>query len=94
MRTPLFAATAFLSLVACNALYAQEQGTPRQEPFKAHRVAGNVYMLDGAGGGNVAVLVGSDGLVLVDAHMEPQHQLLLAALKQLSDKPVHKRRQC
>jgi glyoxylase-like metal-dependent hydrolase (beta-lactamase superfamily II) len=43
---------------------------------------------NGYGGGNVAVLVGGDGLVLVDADEAPRHQLLLAALKQLSDKPV------
>lgn len=46
-------------------------------------------MLDSRGaGGNVAVLVGSDGLVLVDANMEPFHEAVLAALKPLSDKPV------
>jgi len=87
MRTPLIAATAILSLIAGNAVHAQEQDASRRE-FKVHPVAGNVYMLDGAGGGNVTVLVASDGLVLVDAHMEPQHEAVLAALKKLSDKPV------
>jgi cyclase len=87
MRTPLIAATAILSLIAGNAARAQEQDSPKRE-FKVHPVAGNLYMLDGAGGGNVTVLVASDGLVLVDAHMEPQHAAVLAALKKLSDKPV------
>jgi hypothetical protein len=42
---------------------------------------------DSDGGANIAVLVGSDGLVLVDAKEEPSHQMVLAALKHLSDKP-------
>jgi cyclase len=40
------------------------------------------------GGSNIAVLVGRDGLVLVDAKVQPWHQMILTALKQLSDKPV------
>ncbi len=88
MRTPLIAVVALLSLIACDAAHSQEQATPKRE-FTVHRVAGNVYMLDyGGGSSNVTVLIGSDSLVLVDAHMEPQHQMVLAALKQLSDKPV------
>ena len=87
MRSPLIALIAIHSLMVCDAACAQEQASPKRE-FSAHRVAGNVYMLDGDGGGNITVLVGTDGLVLVDAHMEPQHQGVLAALKRLSDKPV------
>jgi cyclase len=47
-------------------------------------------MLDGSfnGAGNVAVLVGSDGLMLVDGQEEPVHRRVLAALKSLSDRPV------
>ena len=87
MRMPRIAHVAILGLMACQAANAQDQTAPKRE-FTVHRVAGNVYMLDGAGGGNVTVLVGSDSVVLVDAHMDPQHQRVLAALKQVSDKPV------
>jgi cyclase len=87
MRLPLLALVAILSLVGCDAAYSQEQGSPKGK-FTVHRVPGNVYMLDFDGDSNVAVLVGSDGLVLVDAEIEPRHQMIVAALKQLSDKPV------
>jgi cyclase len=92
MRTALAALIAILSLVGCDASYSQERNKPKGE-FGVHRVAGNVYMLDRGtsdsdGGANIAVLVGGDGLVLVDAKEEPWHQMVLAALKQISDKPV------
>jgi cyclase len=90
-RTPLIALIVIFSMVRCDA-YSQGRNSPKGE-FSVHRVAGNVYMLDRGtsdsdGGANLAALVGSDGLVLVDAKEEPWHQMVLAALKQLSDKPV------
>src|SRR5580658_409128 len=92
MRTALAALIAILSLVGGDASYSQERNKPKGE-FGVHRVAGNVYMLDRGtsdsdGGANIAVLVGGDGLVLVDAKEEPLHQMVLGALKQISDKPV------
>jgi cyclase len=92
MRTALAALIAILRLVGGDASYSQERNKPKGE-FGVHRVAGNVYMLDRGtsdsdGGANIAVLVGGDGLVLVDAKEEPWHQMVLAALKQISDKPV------
>ncbi len=92
MRAPLIALIAILSLLGCDAAYSQEANSPKGE-FSAHRVAGNVYMLDRGtsnsnGGANIAVLVGGDGLVLVDAKEEPWHQMVVAALKKISDKPV------
>jgi cyclase len=78
--------------LGCDTAHSQAQGNPSGE-FGVHRVAGNVYMLDKGtsdsdGGSNIAVLVGSDGLVLVDAKIQPWHQMVLAALKKISDKPV------
>jgi cyclase len=92
MRTPLIALIAILGLVGHDGAHSQGRNSPTGE-FGVHRVAGNVYMLDRGtsdsdGGANMAVLVGSDGLVLVDAKVEPWHKMVLAALKQLSDKPV------
>lgn len=92
MRTPWIAVLAILSLVGCDSACAQARNVPKGE-FSIRRVAGNVYMLekgssDSDGGSNIAVLVGSDGLVLVDAKVAPWHQMVLAALKKISDKPV------
>ncbi len=87
MRTSLLALSAILSLLG-SAAHSQDQDKPKKE-FAVHRVAGNVYMLDSGGlGGNVAVLVGNDGVLLVDAQMEPFHERVLTALRTLSDKPV------
>ncbi len=58
--------------------------------IKVHEVGGNVYMLEvvGAPGGNIGVSVGEDGIVLVDAQLEPLAPKIREALKRLSDKPV------
>jgi cyclase len=50
-------------------------------------VQGNVYMIAGAGG-NVAVQVGDDGVLLVDTGLEQWGEKVAAAIRQLSNKPV------
>jgi len=50
--------------------------------IKATKVAGNVYMLEGAGG-NIGVSVGSDGLLIVDDQFAPLADKIRAALKTL-----------
>jgi cyclase len=92
MRLALVAQIVILSVTCCNSAWSQGRISPKGA-FSSHRVAGNVYMLDKGtsdsdGGANLAVLVGSDGLVLVDAKGEPWHQMVLVVLRQLSGKPV------
>lgn len=57
--------------------------------IKATKVAGNIYMLQGAGG-NIAASVGEDGVVIVDDQFAPLADKIRAALKELkiTDKPV------
>lgn len=55
--------------------------------IKVTKLSGNVYMLQGAGG-NMAALVGNDGILLVDTEFAPLGDKIRAALKELSDKPV------
>ena len=50
-------------------------------------VQGNVYMLVGAGG-NITVQTGGDGVLLVDAGLASMSGQVLAAVKQLSDRPI------
>jgi glyoxylase-like metal-dependent hydrolase (beta-lactamase superfamily II) len=50
-------------------------------------VQGNVYMLAGAGG-NIAVQVGDDGVLLVDTGAGSVSDKVLAAIRKLSDKPI------
>jgi glyoxylase-like metal-dependent hydrolase (beta-lactamase superfamily II) len=52
------------------------------------KVQGNVYMLVGAGG-NITAQVGKDGVFLVNAGNGKMNDKVLAALKTLSDKPIH-----
>src|SRR5215212_6949666 len=54
---------------------------------KAQKVAGNVYMLTGAGG-NIGVSVGDDGVVIVDDQFAPLAPKIREALKGITDKPI------
>jgi cyclase len=50
-------------------------------------VQGNVYVIAGAGG-NVAVQVGDDGVLLVDTGLTQYGDKVMAAIRQLSSKPI------
>jgi cyclase len=51
--------------------------------IKATKIAGSVYMLEGAGG-NIGVSVGEDGLLIVDDQFAPLADKIRAALKGLN----------
>lgn len=55
--------------------------------MKVTKVAGSVYMLEGAGG-NIGASVGEDGIVIVDDQFAPLAEKIQAALKGITDKPV------
>ncbi len=50
--------------------------------MKATKVAGNVYMLEGAGG-NIGVSVGDDGILIVDDQYAPIADKIRASLKEI-----------
>lgn len=52
--------------------------------IKVIKVAGNIYMLEGAGG-NIGVSVGSDGILIVDDQYAPLADKIKAALKTLGE---------
>ncbi len=52
--------------------------------IKSTKVAGNVYMLEGAGG-NIGVSVGPDGILIVDDQFAPLADKIRAALKTLGE---------
>lgn len=75
-----------LSLTLALAATAQAQG---QRDFGAmkvetQKVADNLYMLDGVGG-RIGVLVGPDGVFMVDAGYEQVTDKVVAAVKAISD---------
>ncbi|MGZ4860328.1 MAG: hypothetical protein ACXV8M_12280 [Candidatus Angelobacter sp.] len=59
--------------------FAQGQDFSKVE-MKVQKVAGTVYMLEGAGG-NIAASVGDDGIVMVDDEFLPLAEKIEAALK-------------
>jgi cyclase len=90
MRALVLAGMALLGLIVGG--FAQSQGDSSPLP-KFHLIARNVYMLEGTFnghfyGGNVTVLVGDDGLLLVDAQGSADAQTVIGALKTISDKPI------
>lgn len=77
---------------------AQQIRTPRQMPpplnpdfskmqVQTLKVAGNVYLLAGAGG-NIAVQTGEEGVLLVDTGYEQMSGKVLEAIRKISDKPI------
>ncbi len=55
--------------------------------IKVTKVAGTVYMLQGAGG-NIGVSVGDDGIVIVDDQFAPLAPKIRAALATITNKPI------
>lgn len=77
-----------LLLVVCaDRLFAQQPQDFSKVQVETRKVSGNVYMLVGAGG-NIAVSVGDDGVLIVDTEYAPMFDKIEAALKKMSDKPV------
>lgn len=69
---------------------AQEPPDLTAAEIKVTRVAGNIYLLQGADAGNMAASVGEDGIVLIDDEYAPLAQKIAAALRKLAvtDQPV------
>jgi cyclase len=53
----------------------------------AEKVAENIYVLFGAGG-NIGVCIGEDHVFMIDAQYAPLHEKIVAAVAELSDKPI------
>jgi cyclase len=82
----------FMFRVAAVVLFAGsllcgQDGDFSKVQIKVSKVAGNVYMLQGAGG-NIGASVGDDGIVVVDDQYAPLADRIQAALKGITDKPV------
>lgn len=75
-------------LGVCSGALAAAQGQDFDKvQMKVTKVAGNVYMLEGAGG-NIGASVGEDGIVIVDDQFAPLADKIRAALRGITDKPV------
>src|SRR5271167_4277709 len=77
---------AILACLSSGLCFGQGQDFSKVQ-IKVTKVAGNVYMLEGAGG-NIGASVGDDGIVIVDDQYAPLADKIQAALKGITDKPV------
>lgn len=84
MRHIAFLITTFLLTLA---VAAAQQEDLSQVQITVTKVAGSVYMLQGAGG-NIGASVEDDGIVVVDDQYAPLAEKIQAALKEITDKPV------
>ena len=75
------------TLFVAQGAFAQGQQNFSAVEIKVHKVAGNVYYLEGQGG-NVGVLVGDDGVLMIDDQFAPLTDKLVAAIGTISDKPI------
>lgn len=73
----------FMTLVLC-AIPVLAQTDFSKVEIKATKVAGNVHILEGAGG-NIGVSVGADGILIVDDQFAPLADKIKAALKGLGE---------
>ena len=58
-----------------------------QVEIATHRLADNLYYLEGQGG-NIGVSVGEDGVFLIDDQFAPLTEKILAAIRVVTDQPV------
>jgi glyoxylase-like metal-dependent hydrolase (beta-lactamase superfamily II) len=72
--------------VAAAAIAVHGQGQEPQ-PLEIEKVAANLHMITG-NGGNTAVFIASNGVVLVDTKLAKNGQEILARVKSVTDKPI------
>jgi cyclase len=75
------------ALLVAQAALAQGQPDFSAVQIKVHQVSGNFYYLEGQGG-NVGVLIGDDGVLMIDDQFAPLTEKLVAAIRTISNKPI------
>src|SRR5580658_10633787 len=85
MKTTL---TALLFAVLATNVYAQApQPDFSKVEIKTTKISDNFYTLEGQGG-TIGVLVGPDGILMVDSQFAPLSQKIAAAIHQVSNQPI------
>lgn len=75
-----------LSLVLAPATIQGQQDFSKVE-IKTTKISGNFYTLEGQGG-VIGVLAGPDGIFMVDTQFAPLTEKIVAAIRQISDRPI------
>jgi glyoxylase-like metal-dependent hydrolase (beta-lactamase superfamily II) len=88
------------TLAALAAFSSAAQPQPRQQPsadpgagfgpqeLTTFKVRDNFYMIRNGRSGNCSVLIGDDGVVLIDNKFEMDHDAIMAKLREFTDKPI------
>lgn len=75
------------AIAAVVVLPLRAQQDMSQVQIKTTKIAPNFYTLEG-NGGTIGVLPGPDGVFMVDAQFAPITDKIVAAIKQISDRPI------
>jgi cyclase len=86
-RSGVLAAAMVCAGLPCEAQQRARLAAPPPERLAVWPVRDNIYMLVGAGG-NTTVQVGADGILIVDTKLASASEQLLAAIREISDKPI------
>jgi cyclase len=73
--------------LGCIAVAAAQQPDFSKVQIKTTKVADNFYTLDGQGG-TIGVLAGPDGVLMVDSQFAPLSEKIVAAIRQITDRPI------
>jgi glyoxylase-like metal-dependent hydrolase (beta-lactamase superfamily II) len=84
-RTSVLSALAAILLLHSAWVYTQNAKPPGA--LRIEKVKGDLYMISGEGG-NVAVYVTSEGVILVDDMFDRNHADILAQVKSVTDRPI------
>ncbi len=81
-------AIALLAGLGFLCIRANAQGTDYSKiQIKTTKITNNFYALDGAGG-TIGILTGPDGVFMVDSQFAPLSGKIVAAIRQITDKPI------
>src|SRR5207253_10688867 len=85
--TAIRSVLAVLAVFALMAVGANAQQDLSNVQVKTNKLSNNFYTLDGQGG-TIGLLVGPDGVFMVDAQFAPLHDKIMAAIRQITNAPV------
>ena len=85
VRYPLMLLVALLAMGV--AVTAQNAPDFSKVEIKTTKLANNFYTLEGQGG-TIGILVGPDGILMVDSQFAPLSQKIAAAIHQVSNQPI------
>jgi len=88
MKSSFLVRLAGLVGVLTLAWVAYTQAPPTPPPFVLHKVADDLFVIDGGGAGNVAVYVTGEGVILVDDKFDRNFAEIMANIKKVTDQPV------